>query len=133
MRAIVDLASHEGEKYVSLKSIAERQNISENYLEQLISSLKKAGLVKSIRGASGGYCLNCNPKEVSVGTILNILEGSLYPVDCLVEDESNACGSASCKTCVTKPIWEKLYETMSDVLNGITLDDLVNNYKKIEL
>ncbi len=131
LRAMVDLASQGENRCISLKSIAERQCISPHYLEQLISALKKAGLVKSVRGAGGGYRLSCNPRDVSVGSILKILEGPLYPVDCLSETETKPCGIGSCEKCVTKPVWEKIYESMNDVLNGITLDDLANDYKHI--
>ncbi len=135
LRAMVDLAiqnDKQGEKCISLKSIAKRQHISEHYLEQLIASLKKAGLVRSIRGAGGGYNLNCNPKEVSVLYILTILEGSLYPVECVSKNESDVCGGGGCHNCVTKPIWEKLYEGLNNILDGITLYDLVNDYKQLE-
>lgn len=128
LRALVDIASQEQGKSVKLKSIAERQSISENYLEQLIAVLKGAGLVKSIRGAFGGYSLNCDPKEVSVRSILELLEGSLYPVECLSNEEKLACGVGSCQNCVTKPVWEKMYKSVNDVLDGITLNDLVNDY-----
>jgi Rrf2 family protein len=125
---MVDIASQEENKSVTLKSIAERQNISENYLEQLIAVLKNAGFVKSTRGAFGGYSINCKPGDVSVRSLLELLEGSLYPVECISETERESCGSGSCQNCVTKPIWEKMYKSVNDVLDGITLGDLVNDY-----
>ena len=131
LRAMVDIASQEKGKCVTLKSIAERQSLSENYLEQLIAVLKNAGLVKSVRGAFGGYSLNCNPEEVSVRSIVELLEGSLYPVECLSSEESEACGTGSCQNCVTKPVWEKIYKSVNDVLDSITLNDLVNDYINI--
>ena len=128
LRAMADLASrHDGES-VKLNAIAKRQGISEHYLEQLIASLKKAGYVKSVRGARGGYHLNMPPEEISVGDILRALEGPLYPVGCISEegDASSACGAADCVSCVAKPVWEKLYESMSDVVDSISLKDLIN-------
>ncbi len=128
LRAMVDLAVHENDRCITLKSIAERQGISEHYLEQLIAALKKAGFVRSIRGAQGGYHLTSDPLTTTVGDILRALEGSLYPVECISENERTTCGNASCRTCVTKPVWEKLYETQNDVLDSISLQDLVNDY-----
>ncbi len=128
LRAMVDLAAHENDRCITLKSIAERQGISEHYLEQLIAALKKAGFVRSIRGSQGGYHLTRDPLTTTVGDILRALEGSLYPVECVSEKERTACGHASCHNCVTKPVWEKLYETQNDVLDSISLQDLVNDY-----
>ncbi len=128
LRAMVDLAAHENDRCITLKSIALRQGISENYLEQLIAALKKAGFVSSVRGAQGGYHLTSDPSTTTVGDILRALEGSLYPVECISEKENTSCGSASCQNCVTKPIWEKLYETQNDILDSIFLQDLVNDY-----
>jgi len=128
---MVDIASQEQDKSIKLKSIAERQSISENYLEQIIAVLKGAGLVKSVRGAFGGYSLSCNPDEISIRSILELLEGSLYPVECLSSDDKTACGTGSCRNCVTKPVWEKMYKSMNDVLDGIMLSDLVKDYNEI--
>jgi len=116
---------------VNLKSIAERQGISEPYLEQLIAPLKRAGLVKSVRGAKGGYVVNKSPKEISVGEILRALEGSLCPVGCLESDNDCTCGNGSCDQCVTRPVWEKIYENLNDVVNSIMLEELVVNYKDL--
>lgn len=118
-------------KCVNLKSIAERQGISEHYLEQLIAPLKKAGLVKSIRGAKGGYTINKSPKDISVGDVLRVLEGSLCPVACLEDGENCYCGSADCADCVTKPVWEKVYQSYTDVVNSIMLQDLVDDYNNV--
>ena len=116
---------------VNLKSIAERQGISEHYLEQLIAPLKKAGLVKSVRGAKGGYTMNKSPKEITVGEILRALEGSLCPVSCLEDDENCQCGSANCDDCVTKPVWRKIYEGFTNVVDSIVLEELVDDYKDV--
>lgn len=129
LRALIDVAAHE-DQCITLKSVAQRQGLSEHYLEQLFSTMKKAGFVTSVRGAQGGYSLNCAPGETSVGDILRALEGSLYPVDCLNSDEKSSCGTGSCSCCVTKPVWEKVYDSVNDVLDSITLEDLVNDYKE---
>lgn len=129
MRALIDLAAQDDDKQITLKSIAERQGISEHYLEQLIAPLKKAGIVKSIRGAQGGYILNKPADKITVGDIMRLLENSLYPVDCLSDKENVTCGTGNCDSCVTKPIWEKLYESMNEVMESISLMDLVMEYK----
>jgi Rrf2 family protein len=132
LRALIDLAAHESESCVSLGSIAERQGISEHYLEQLIAPLKKSGYLKSVRGPQGGYILNKPAEEISVGDILRILEGPLYPVECLADDgDKGSCGGAGCDACVTKPIWEKLYSSVNDVLESYTLSDLAKAYQNI--
>ena len=94
LRALIDLAQNSTEEPVSITSIAERQEISERYLEQLMSKLKKSGIVKSIRGAAGGYILARPMEEISVGDILRALEGSLDPVDCagLLEEGCKSAG-----------------------------------------
>ncbi len=135
--AMIDIASHEKDGCVNLKSVAKRQGLSENYLEQLITLLKKAGFVKSVRGAQGGYRLNYPANEISMGDILKVLEGSLYPVKCLSDEEDSCvCGISNCDTCVTKPIWKKMYESLNSILDNTKLDNLVDNYnilKKEEL
>ncbi|MDR1640805.1 MAG: Rrf2 family transcriptional regulator [Clostridiales bacterium] len=131
LRALIDIAAQEIGSCVPLCSIAQRQGLSEAYLEQLMSQLKKAGVVKSVRGAQGGYILNRAPEEISVGEILRVLEGPMYPVDCLSDTEKPSCGAASCSTCVTKPLWEKLYSSVNDVLESCSLKDLANAYLEI--
>lgn len=128
VKAMVDLALHSSEGQVALKNIAERQDISENYLEQLFATLRKAGLVKSIRGAQGGYVLSQNPQNITVGAILRALEGSLAPVDCVVETDPVRCNRS--EKCVTKLIWEKIRDTVNDVVDSITLADLVEEHMK---
>ncbi|MDK2798677.1 MAG: Rrf2 family transcriptional regulator, cysteine metabolism repressor [Clostridiales bacterium] len=129
VKAMLDLAIHTSEGHIALKNIAERQEISEHYLEQLIATLRKAGLVKSIRGAQGGYTLAQDPSQTTVGEILRALEGSLAPVDCVVEDEPFECTNAT--QCVTKKIWEKVRDSINDVVDSITLQDLIDDYKKM--
>lgn len=129
LRAMVDLASQTPEKYVTLKSISERQGISEHYLEQLISPLKKSGFVKSARGAQGGYTINVSADDISVGDVLRVMEGSLRVVDCTDNKKESGCGASSCKSCVTKTVWEKVNNSINEVVNNIKLSDLVKDYK----
>ena len=127
LRAMIELAGRvETQSCVTLKSIADSQGISENYLEQLIAILKKSGFVKSVRGAQGGYVLARPPREITVAEVLRALEGAMYPVDCLSEGGAGSCGSQGCDNCVTKPIWEKMYESMQDVLESYTVYDLAS-------
>ena len=126
-----DLALNYGEGPISLTSIAERQAISVNYLEQLISPLKKASLVESVRGAQGGYMLSKNPNEITVGIILTTLEGPLAPTDCVVVDgDDDICDHSS--YCVTKVIYEKIYESITSVVNSITLQHMIDDFKNNE-
>lgn len=130
VKAMFDLAQHVGEGPISLKSVAERQGISEHYLEQLVSGLRKAGLVKSVRGAQGGYVLGKEPDEIKVGDIIRVLEGPIAPVDCVSEEDPECCEKA--KFCVTRTIWEKVRDSITEVLDSITLKDMVNDAAKIE-
>ena len=128
VKAMLDLALHNTEGQIALKNIAERQDISENYLEQLFSTLRKAGLVKSTRGSQGGYILGNTPEKITVGSILRALEGSLAPVECVTEvDPAKCCRSDGC---VTKLIWEKIRDRVNEVVDSISLADLVEDYKK---
>lgn len=126
LKAMLDLAIHNSEGQVVLKSIAERQGISENYLEQLFAVLKKAGLVKSIRGSQGGYVLGDSAENISVGSILRALEGSLSPVECVAEDNSTVCNRQDC--CVTKGLWEKIRNSINEVVDSTSLESLVEEY-----
>lgn len=126
-RLMLDLALNGGEGAVSLKKIAERQDISDKYMEQIITRLMKAGYVKSIRGAQGGYQLTKPPEAYTVGMILEVMEGSLAPVACL------ACGENPCtraEECVTLEIWAKLKDAIDGVVEGITLADLVARHQE---
>ena len=129
LRAMADLAARGGGDYIKLNSVAERQGIPEHYLEQLIAALKKAGYVNSARGARGGYFLAMPPESISVGDILRALEGPLYPVDCVSDEGDASCGGSDCKSCVAKPVWEKIYGSLSGVVDSITLADLINGEK----
>lgn len=122
IKLMLDLATYNHGKPVKLKDIAKRQNISEKYLEQIVAVLHKASLVKSIRGAYGGYVLNYPPEKYTVGQILKVVEGDLSPTDCVGENGTQ-CENKS--TCVSYRLWEKLDIAINDVLEGITLEDML--------
>ena len=122
LRLMLDLAVYNTGEPISLKDVAKRQNISEKYMEQIISVLNKAGFVRGIRGAQGGYLLSRAPKDYTVGMILRITEGSMEPVPCL-EEGSEVCERM--EECITIPLWRKLSEAISGVLDHTTLDDLI--------
>lgn len=129
LRAVVDLAVHSNDEVVALSQIAVRQNISMNYLEQLISKLKKAGIVDAIRGAQGGYILAVPAEKISVGDILRALEGDLDPVDCSELKGDNTCSSSD--VCVTKFVWKRISDSINDAVDGIMLSELVDESKKV--
>lgn len=130
LRALIDLALYSNEEAVPLQSIAARQGISESYLEQLMRLLRKAGLVKSIRGASGGYVLGKPAQEISVGDILLALEGNLEAVTCPTsEDGEVTCSAGDC--CVTRHVWQKVNESIISTVNSIWLSDLVEESRQL--
>ena len=122
LRMMLDLAVNNNGEPIRLKDISKRQGISDKYLEQIISILNKAGFVRSIRGPQGGYMLNREPKEYTVGMILRLTEGSLAPVACL-DYEPNDCERRN--ECVTLILWEKLNDAIKSVVDNISLQDLV--------
>ena len=128
LRLMLDLALNNTGEAVSLKDIARRQDISDKYLEKIISILNKAGYVRSIRGAQGGYMLAREPETYTVGTILRLTEGSMKPVACL-EDEPNQCSRAG--ECVTLRLWKMLDEAIEGVLDKVTLQDLKDWYEEM--
>lgn len=125
---MLDLALYSKGENVSIKTISERQNISEKYLEQIITLLNKSGYVKSVRGSNGGYQLTKQPKDYTVGMILRCAEGSLSPVAC-VEDDS-FCEKED--KCVTSFVWKEIAKAISNVVDSITLEDLVEKQHKID-
>ncbi len=132
LRAVIDLAVYAKNEPVSLAEVAERQNISISYLEQLIAKLKKAGIVQSTRGAQGGYSLAKAPEEISVGDILRSLEGNLSPVDCSAVDGEGESECASSNFCVTKYVWKRISDSINDTVNGIFLSELMAESKKVQ-
>lgn len=129
LKAMFDLALNYGEGPIALNNIAERQNISVHYLEQLIATLRKAGLVKSVRGAQGGYMLGDRPENITVGDVLRILEGPIAPSDCVIQDEDSECTKANC--CITRTIWERIKFSIEEVIDSITLKNMVDDYIKL--
>ncbi|KYH29983.1 MULTISPECIES: RrF2 family transcriptional regulator [Clostridium] len=126
VKAMVDLAIRYGGNPVSIKSIAERQNLSEFYLEQLFAPLRRAKLIKSIRGAQGGYVLNRPPKDITVADIINVLEGPIEISSCLDKAECD-----NMDICPTRLLWEKIKKSIDDVTNSITLQDMADDYNNM--
>ena len=124
LRMFVDLAEHKNDGYISLKDIAERQNVSKKYLEQIIPILNKSDVLRTNRGAQGGYMLSRSPEKYTVGEILRLTEGALVPVDC-VEDPGECERSGDC---ATLPVWQGLYKVINEYLDSITLQDLVDQH-----
>lgn len=126
LRLMVDLGVYSKDgKYVSLKDISARQNISTKYLEQIVTPLHRAGLVRSIRGAQGGYRLSRDPGNYTAGEILRAIEGSFAPIACL-ETEVNECERYSC--CPTVGFWEGMYKVISDYIDSVTLKQLIDEH-----
>ena len=123
------MARYSEEEPVSISSIAVRQGISEGYLEQLVSLLKKAGLVKSIRGAGGGYILARAMDDISVGDILRALEGSLEPVRCAAFYSEEGCMASD--GCVTKYVWQKINESINRTVDEMKLNELVRESRQM--
>lgn len=123
LRMMLDLAEHKNEGYISLKDIAERQNISKKYLEQIVPLLNKSGVLRTTRGFQGGYMLAKKPDKYTVGDILRITEGSMAPVACL-DDEMNLCEREA--ECMTLDVWKGLYEVVNNYLDSITLQDILD-------
>jgi len=130
LRAILDIAVYGEKETVAISAIAERQEISISYLEQLIAKLKKSGIVNSVRGAQGGYLLAKKPEDISVGDILRALEGDLNPVDC-----SEIIGSGSTCTgsdlCVTKYVWMRISDSINNTVDTMMLSELLEESKKV--
>lgn len=127
VKAMVELAINYGNVPLSIKTISGRQNISEYYLEQLFSPLRKADLIKSIRGAQGGYVLSREPKDITVADIMYVLEGPIEVADCI---DGVACDNVDC--CATRLLWEKIKNSIDDVLTSVTLQDIVDDYEDIK-
>ncbi len=128
LRAMVDLAVHTDGDHVPLSAVAERQNISMNYLEQVFASLRKAGLVKSVKGAQGGYILAQQPSAIKVGTVLRVLEGQLSVID---SAENRNVDSKSIQYCLKIQVWDKMDACINELVDSITLEDLANDYKRL--
>ncbi len=130
MRAFIDLAVCGETQPVSLNSIAERQEISISYLEQLMAKLKKAGLVKSVRGVHGGYIIAKPADEISVGEVLRALEGDLIPVECAGIDDKQKTHCTSSSQCVSKIVWKRINDSINDTVDSIFIGELVKESKR---
>lgn len=126
LKSMFELALNEGnENPLPLKVIAEKNGLSELYLEQIFATLKKAGLVKSIRGAQGGYYLARASDEITVGEILRALEGPIVPSECVIEDR-DICERSD--FCATKAVWQKIKDSIDQVIDGWTLGDMLREH-----
>ena len=126
LRVMLDLAQHGGSGFVSLKTVAERQDISMKYLEAIVCELKKNGLLESGRGKEGGYRLSRTPEDYSVGEILRVLEDNLAPVACI---KAGSVDCAHAGECMTLPMWRELDELTNAYLDRVTLQDLLSGEK----
>jgi len=122
---LVDLAEHKNDGFVSLKDVSERQGISRKYLEQIVTLLSRPDILRTNRGNKGGYMLAKDPDKYTVGQILRITEGGLYPVSCL-EDMPNRCGRSG--YCKTLTVWRGLEDVINKYLDSITIQDIIDNY-----
>ena len=126
--AMLDLALHYGEGPILVKDIARRHQLSERYLEHLLLSLRVAGVVRSSRGTGGGFTLARPPSQIRLSEIIQVMEGSIAPMECV--DDSEVCSRAA--RCVTRDIWVEVERAMSAVLGSITLQDLVERQAEKE-
>ena len=126
LRLMLEVALHSNGAAVPLRDVAQRQEISDKYLEQIVTQLSRAGLVRSVRGAGGGYLLTREPSEYTVGEILRTLEGNLAPVSCA--DSDDVCRCSRAEQCVTVEIWRDIQAAVSSVVDHLTLADLVERY-----
>lgn len=130
LRIIIDIAEHakEGDGFVSLKGVSERQGISMKYMEAIVATLNKAGFLESRRGKAGGYRLSVDAGELSVGAVLRLTEGSLAPVACMENGGCDEC--AHMRTCYTLPLWQKLDAMIESYLSRISIRDLMEGNVK---
>ena len=123
LRILADLAQHADDGYIALKTIAERQDISKKYLEQIVPVLSRAGIILTNRGSQGGYRLARRPADIHVGEVLRLTEGNLFPVSCLTPDGRVNCDRRD--VCLTLPIWKGLEEVIDNYLDGISIQDML--------
>ncbi len=128
LKAIYELALHYGEGPIPLNEVANKQKLSESYLEQLFLSLRKDKLIKSVRGAQGGYMLNRKPEDITVGDVLRCLEGNIAPALCLEDGVKEECSMSD--ECITKYVWSEIKNSLDNVIDSITLEDMINKDNK---
>ncbi len=126
LRLMIDLAEHDSGDYIPLRDISERQGISVKYLEQIVTQLSRAGFLRSVRGAQGGYRLSRHPENYSVGEILRITEGDLAPISCLTDDTTRCPRQVECPTF---DFWKGLHRVINDYVDSVSLDDLIQRHR----
>jgi Rrf2 family cysteine metabolism transcriptional repressor len=130
LRAMVELAmNYSPDQPTPLVRVAASQDISEGYLEQLMTFLRKGGLVRSVRGPQGGYLLTRHPSKITAGEIIRCLEGPISPTGCVSEDDPEVCHRSA--ACITRVLWEKVREAIASVLDNTTLEDLCSEADKL--
>lgn len=129
LRAMIDMAMSEEKTPIATHTIAEREGLSERYLEQLMVPLKRAGLVKSVRGSQGGYILARNPQDITAGDVIRVLEGPIAPVECVSERDPESCSRSD--FCVTRSLWTKVRDSIAQVLDSYTLADLARESQQM--
>lgn len=127
VKAMLDIAINYTGEPISIKSISERTGTTEYYLEQLFSHLRKAGLIKSVRGTKGGYVLAKDPKDITVYEIMEVLEGPIEISDCI---EDSTCGNADC--CASRLLWVRIKDSIEEIFKDTTLENMVNDYKNMK-
>ena len=129
LRAMIDMASCEDNTPIATRCIAEREGLSERYLEQLMVPLKRAGLIKSVRGSQGGYILARDPQDITAGDIIRVLEGPIAPVECVSEFNPEKCTRSD--ICVTRTLWSQVRDSSAQVLDSYTLADLARESQRM--
>ena len=122
LRVLIDLAEHDAGGFIPMKDVVRRQNVSQKYMERIMSLLSKNGFVEGVHGKGGGYRLNRSPEEYRIGDILRLTEGTLAPVSCL------DCGAKQCErmdSCRTRPLWHDLDRMINGYLDQVTIADLM--------
>lgn len=130
LRCMLDLAMNSNGEHVALYNIAERQGLSVLYLEQVFSTLRKAGLVKSVKGAGGGYSLADTPANITVGAILRVLEGNISIVNSLSQEDSDQQNAL--ERCIRTTLWARIDDTISEIIDAVTLEDLAEESRQLE-
>lgn len=130
LRCMLDLAVNSNGEHVALYTIAERQGLSVLYLEQVFSTLRKSGLVKSVKGAGGGYSLSDSPANITVGSILRVLEGNISIVNTLPQEEGDQKNVL--EHCIRTTLWTRIDDSINSIIDGMTLEDLAEEARKME-
>jgi len=125
LRMIIDLANHQNDGYVALKTIADRQDVSKKYLEQIVPILNRGGILITNRGFQGGYMIARSPDKISVGEVLRLTEGAIAPVSC-IENEDGPINCDRSDKCPTLPVWRGLTKVINDYLDNITIQDIID-------